>query len=56
MKIVREDTFDDPPWSEYELVLRHGEQWFQVRYGVAEERTKLPDMIRRYIATLHWQQ
>ena len=55
MKIIRKDTFDDPPWSEYQLFLHHGEDWYSVRYGIAEERTTLPDMVRRYINTLRWE-
>jgi hypothetical protein len=51
MRVVRVDTFDDPPWSEYELVLGHDEDWYAVTYGIAEERTTLPDMVRRYIDT-----
>jgi hypothetical protein len=54
MSVVRKDSFDDPAWSEYILYARHGERWYEVRYGIAEERTELPGMIRRYLNTLRW--
>jgi hypothetical protein len=55
MEVIRHDTFDDPPWSEYRLIFRRGEDWYLVQYGIAEERTTLPDMVRRYIDTLSWE-
>jgi hypothetical protein len=55
MRVVRRWTFDDGAWSEYDLYLRHGEDWYVVRYGIAEERTILPEMVRRYIGTLRWE-
>src|SRR4051794_38394481 len=54
MGVVRNGGFDDPAWSEYILYARHGEQWYEVRYGIAEERTELPGMIRRFLNTLRW--
>jgi hypothetical protein len=54
MKVVRRWTFDDGAWSEYYLYLRHGEAWYLVKYGIAAERSILPDMIRQYINTLSW--
>lgn len=56
MKVVRSWTIDDGAWSEYELFLRHGADWYLVTYGIAEERTTLPDMIREYINTLSWEE
>jgi hypothetical protein len=54
MQVVRTSTFDDPAWSNYELVLSHGPNWYLVSYGIAEERTTLPPMIQRYLNTLRW--
>lgn len=54
MSVVRKDTFDDPAWSEYILFVRHGGSWYMVTYGIAEERTELPDVVRRYLDTLRW--
>jgi hypothetical protein len=54
MQVVRRDTFDDPAWSEYTLYFRRGEDWYEIRYGIAEERTELPPMILRYLNTLRF--
>jgi hypothetical protein len=54
MRVVRSWTFDDGAWSEYTLYFRHDEDWYEVKYGIAEERTSLPGMVRQYINTLHW--
>ena len=35
MSVVRNDSFDDPAWSEYILFTRHGERWYEVRCGIA---------------------
>jgi hypothetical protein len=51
MAIVRRSTFDDPAWSEYVLDFRRGEDWYEITYGIAEERAVLPAMIQRYINT-----
>lgn len=54
MRVVRPWTFDDGAWSEYTLYLRRGEDWYVVRYGIAEERTELPGVVRQYLDTLRW--
>jgi hypothetical protein len=54
MAVTRQWTLDDGAWSEYDLYLRHGGNWYHVTYGLAAERTTLPPMIRRYIGTLRW--
>jgi hypothetical protein len=54
MKVVRKDTFDDPPLSEYQLYLQRDGNWYLVTYSIAEVRTTLPAMVRRYIGTLRW--
>ena len=54
MRIMRRWTFDDGAFSEYTLYVRHADDWYKVRYGIAEERTTLPDIIRQYISTLQW--
>jgi hypothetical protein len=52
MEVVRPWTFDDGAWSEYTLYARRGADWYEIRYGIAEERTTLPAMVRRYLNTL----
>jgi len=47
MNVIRKDSSDDPAWSEYILYARHGERWYEVKRGIAVERTELPGMIRR---------
>jgi hypothetical protein len=54
MHVVRHDTFDDPPWSEYELRFDRGGRWWSVTYGFKRETTELPPVIRQYIETLRW--
>ncbi len=55
MKIVRKSTFDDPPWSEYDMFIHHEDNWYHVRYGIAEARTMLPPEVRQYVSTLRWE-
>lgn len=54
MRMVRPWTFDDGAWSEYTLSVSHDGDWYEVRYGIAEERTRLPGEVRRYLDTLRW--
>jgi hypothetical protein len=54
MRVVRRWTFDDGAWSEYRLYLRRGGDWYEVKYGITEERTTLPDAVRLYLDTLRW--
>ena len=42
MQVIRPWTFDDGAWSEYTLYLTHDGDWYEIRYGIAEERTRLP--------------
>jgi hypothetical protein len=55
MRVVRPWTFDDGAWSEYTLYLKHDGECYEVRYGIAEERTRLPDEVRRHLKTHRWQ-
>lgn len=52
MRVVRKWTFDDGAWSECMLCVAHDGDWYEVRYGIAEERTALPEVVRQYINTL----
>jgi hypothetical protein len=54
MSVVREDSFDDPAWSEYRMYFQHEGRWYEIEYGVAEERTELPPIVRSYLNTLRW--
>ena len=54
MRVVRPWSFDDGAWSEYTLDFRRGGHWYEVRYGIAEERQSLPPIVRRYLDTLRW--
>ena len=54
MRVVRPWTFDDGAWSEYMLFLAHDGDWYEVRYGIAEERTVLPSKVSQYLNTLRW--
>lgn len=56
MRVVRAWSFDDGAWSEYTLDTRQGEDWYEIRYGIEEERTSLPEVIRRYLGTLRWEE
>jgi hypothetical protein len=55
MRVVRHNTFDDPPRSEYELHFDRGGRWWSVTYSLQREATELPPMIRQYIETLRWE-
>ena len=54
MRVVRRWTFDDGAWSEYTLYLPHDGDWYEIRYGIAEERTVLTSKIGQYLNTLRW--
>ena len=54
MRVVRPWSFDDGAWSEYTLFLAHDGDWYEVRYGIAEERTVLPSKVSQYLNTLRW--
>jgi hypothetical protein len=49
MGVVRKWTFDDGAWSVYTLQFPHGKNWYELKYGIAEERTALPPIMRQYI-------
>ena len=51
MRVVHEWTFDDPASSEYLFYLRVGEDWYEIAYLIAEERTTPPDSVRSYLGT-----
>jgi hypothetical protein len=53
MVVVRKRT-DEHPWSEYTLIFPHEGDWYQLIYGIAEERTALPVIIRQYLNTFCW--
>ena len=55
MEVCRKGSFDDPAWSHYDLYVHHGETWYYVGYGVAEERPVLPVEMRSYLETLRWE-
>ena len=52
MDIVREWTIDDPPRSNYVLLIDHNGDWFRFEYSIAKSRTDLPKEIRSYIGTI----
>ena len=52
MIVERHDTFDDPAMSRYTLQFQRDGRSYFVHYGIAEERTELPPMVRRYLETL----
>lgn len=54
MQVLREDTFDDPARSRYDLYLNRQGHWWNVRFLVAEEMTVLPPQIRQYIETVRF--
>jgi len=56
MQVNRTWTFDDGAWSEYTLYLTHDGDWYEIRYGIAEERTQLPGEVRQYLNTLRWEE
>jgi hypothetical protein len=56
MQVNRPWTFDDGAWSEYTLYLTHDGYWYEIRYGIAEERTQLPGEVRQYLNTLRWEE
>jgi hypothetical protein len=55
MEVVRKWTLDDAAWSQYTLQFPHGKNWYELKYGIAEERTALPPMVRQYINTFRWE-
>jgi hypothetical protein len=54
MMIVRAWSFDDGAFSEYTMYFPRGDDWYEIKYGIAEERTVLPAIIRQYLETLQW--
>ena len=56
MQVIRPWTFDDGARSEYTLYLTHDGDWYEIRYGIAEERTQLPGEVRQYLNTLRWEE
>lgn len=54
MKVERPWSIDDDAKSVYELCFRHGEEWYSLEYLIAEERTTLPDSIRKHLSTFRW--
>lgn len=54
MEIKREDSFDDPAHSVYELYIdRDGVVW-NIVFSVSEEITHLPAIMRKYIDTIRF--
>ncbi|MCA9111490.1 MAG: hypothetical protein KDA52_16170 [Planctomycetaceae bacterium] len=49
MGIYREDSFDDPAWSVYEATFERNGRWYQVSYGINEERTEVPPVVMKYL-------
>lgn len=54
MVVERKRGFDDPAWSVYTMYFQRGGEWWYVRYGLADECTELPPMVRQYIETFRW--
>jgi hypothetical protein len=54
MTIVRAWSLDDGAFSEYRMYFLRGDDWYEIKYGIAEERTVLPAIIRQYLETLQW--
>ncbi|QDU42731.1 hypothetical protein Mal52_11980 [Symmachiella dynata] len=54
MQIDREDSFDDPASSSYELYVNRNDEWWLVRFIIADEMTELPPEIRRYLDTIRF--
>jgi hypothetical protein len=52
MVVERRGTFDDPPWSKYELLVNRNGRFYAIQYGLNQERTKLPAIMREYLETL----
>ena len=50
--VTREDSFDDPASSSYDLYFEQNGIWWQVSFLVADRMTELPDSIRQYVDTL----
>lgn len=54
MVITREDSFDDPATSEYDLYINRDGEWWHVNFLISDEMTALPAMMREYINTLQF--
>lgn len=55
-QVEREDTFDDPASSRYDLYLQRDGGWWQVSFLVADRMTSLPSSIRQYVNTVKFPQ
>lgn len=51
-KVEREDTFDDPAQSSYDLYIARKGMWWRVHFSVATKMTELPNSVRQYIETI----
>ena len=52
MVVEREYTLDDGALSCYSLWFQRSGRTYLVKYGLAEERTELPAMVRKYLETM----
>jgi len=53
-QVRREDTFDDPASSSYDLYVERKGVWWQVNFLVADKMALLPNSIRQYINTIQF--
>lgn len=53
-KVEREDTFDDPAWSSYDLYVARNGTWWRVHFSIASKMTELPNSIRQYLETVEF--
>lgn len=51
-RVERNDSFDDPARSSYDLYIQRQDGWWCVNYLVADEINVLPNSIRQYIETI----
>lgn len=54
MEVMREDTFDDPASSRYQLYVDDSGQWWNVTFLVQDSIRTLPAGIRQYIDTIRF--
>lgn len=54
MVVERKGNFDRAAWSRYHLYTQRENRWYCAEYCIAQERTELPEMVRKYIETIRW--
>lgn len=54
MHVDREDSFDDPAFSSYSLLVDVSGKWWLIQFGLAKERDSLPPEIAAYINTIRF--